>query len=83
MTDYIPDDNWVTLVKLIPILSVDLVFRTGGGIALAKRWNQPTMEKWFFFGAAFTRVKAPRRPSTGLPERDWESCHHNLTPERV
>ena len=46
----IPDDEWATIVRNVPLVSVDLVVRTDGGVVLAKRRNEPAKGEWFVPG---------------------------------
>ena len=46
----IPDDEWATVVRNVPILSVDLVVRREGRVALGKRHNEPAKGEWFVPG---------------------------------
>lgn len=46
----VPDDEWATIVRNVPLVSVDLVVRTGGGVVLAKRQNEPAKGEWFVPG---------------------------------
>lgn len=48
MTDgWIPDDEWQTIVRRVPIVSVDLLVRYKGGLLLGKRTNEPAKGYWF------------------------------------
>lgn len=47
---HIPDDEWETVVRSVPIVSVDLVVETGDGIVLSKRTNEPAKGEWFVPG---------------------------------
>ncbi|QIO20876.1 NUDIX domain-containing protein [Haloarcula sp. JP-L23] len=46
----IPDEEWKTIVQSVPLVSVDLVVRTGEGIVLLKRTNEPAKGEWFVPG---------------------------------
>jgi colanic acid biosynthesis protein WcaH len=48
--EWIPDDEWVTIVRNVPIVSVDLVVLTDDGVVLAKRTNEPAKGEWFVPG---------------------------------
>ena len=48
--EWIPDDDWATIVRNVPIVSVDLVVLTDDGVVLAKRTNQPAKGEWFVPG---------------------------------
>lgn len=48
MTDgWIPDDEWQTIVRRVPIVSVDLLVRYEDGFLLGKRTNEPAKGYWF------------------------------------
>lgn len=46
----IPDESWETIVRNVPIVSVDLVVQTDGGVLLGKRRNEPAKGEWFVPG---------------------------------
>lgn len=46
----IPDDAWRTIVKHVPIVSVDLVVLHEGDLVLGKRQNAPAKGEWFVPG---------------------------------
>ena len=48
--EWIPDDEWETVVRNVPIVSVDLVVLTDDGVVLAKRTNEPAKGEWFVPG---------------------------------
>lgn len=48
--DWIPDDEWTTIVRNVPIVSVDLIVLTDEGVILAKRTNDPAKGEWFVPG---------------------------------
>ncbi|MFC6973711.1 NUDIX domain-containing protein [Halomicroarcula sp. GCM10025709] len=52
MTDEgpVPDDAWATIVRNVPIVSVDLVVQHEGVVALGKRQNDPAKGEWFVPG---------------------------------
>lgn len=51
MTDHsIPDDDWRTVVRNVPIVSVDLVVRHDHGVVLGRRENRPAKGEWFVPG---------------------------------
>jgi colanic acid biosynthesis protein WcaH len=49
-TAWVPDAEWATVVRYAPVVSVDLVVRTGGGVVLARRTNEPARGEWFVPG---------------------------------
>lgn len=56
--DWIPDDEWATIVRNVPVVSVDLVVLTDDGVVLARRTNEPAKGEWFVPGG---RVKKGER----------------------
>ncbi|TKX62978.1 NUDIX domain-containing protein [Halorubrum sp. ASP1] len=50
MSDWIPNEEWETIVDNVPIVSVDLVVECPEGIVLGKRSNKPAKGKWFVPG---------------------------------
>lgn len=65
MSEWIPDAEWETIVRNVPIVSVDLVVRVGGGVVLGKRTNKPVKGEWFIPGGRVhkgeTRLEAVAR----------------------
>jgi colanic acid biosynthesis protein WcaH len=64
-TDWIPDDDWRTIVANAPIVSVDLLVRYDGGLVFGKRENEPVKGWWFLPGGRVhkgeTRTEAVHR----------------------
>lgn len=50
MTGPIPEETWHDIVEHVPIVSVDLIVRHGGGVVLGKRTNRPGRGEWFVPG---------------------------------
>ncbi|MFB6101241.1 MAG: GDP-mannose mannosyl hydrolase [Haloplanus sp.] len=51
MTDHpIPEDTWRSIVRYVPIVSVDLIVCHDGGVVLGKRRNAPARGEWFVPG---------------------------------
>ncbi|MFD1646124.1 NUDIX domain-containing protein [Haloarchaeobius litoreus] len=48
--DRIPNDEWETVVRNVPIVSIDLVVRSADGIVLGERTNEPAKGEWFVPG---------------------------------
>ncbi len=46
----VPDDEWETVVRNVPLVSVDLVVETENGVVLGKRENEPAKGEWFVPG---------------------------------
>ena len=49
-TERIGDEDWRTVVRNVPIVSVDLVVVHDGHVALGKRRNRPAKGEWFVPG---------------------------------
>ena len=49
-TERIGDEDWRTVVRNVPIVSVDLVVVHDGRVALGKRRNRPAKGEWFVPG---------------------------------
>ena len=45
-----PDETWETVVRSVPLVSVDLVVHYDGGVVLGKRTNEPAKGEWFVPG---------------------------------
>jgi len=50
MSEWIADEEWETIVRNVPIVSVDLVVETPAGLVLGKRANEPAKGEWFVPG---------------------------------
>jgi len=48
--DWIPKEEWATIVRNVPIVSVDLLVETPDGVLLAERTNRPAKGEWFVPG---------------------------------
>lgn len=46
----VPAEEWATVVRNVPIVSVDLVVCHDGGVVLGKRRNEPAKGDWFIPG---------------------------------
>lgn len=51
----IPAGEWETVVRNVPIVSVDLVVRAGPGVVLGRRRNQPARGEWFVPGGRLVK----------------------------
>lgn len=49
-TGWVPPETWASVVRHVPIVSVDLVVRHDGGVVLGKRSNAPAEGEWFIPG---------------------------------
>jgi colanic acid biosynthesis protein WcaH len=50
MSEWIPDEEWETIVENVPVVSVDLVVECPEGIVLGTRTNEPAKGEWFVPG---------------------------------
>lgn len=48
--DWIPEEEWATVVRNVPIVSVDLLVETPSGVLLVERTNRPAEGEWFVPG---------------------------------
>jgi colanic acid biosynthesis protein WcaH len=48
--DWIPEEEWATIVRNVPIVSVDLLVETSEGVLLVERTNRPARGEWFVPG---------------------------------
>jgi colanic acid biosynthesis protein WcaH len=48
--DQIADDDWETVIRNVPIVSIDLVVQSADGVILGKRTNEPAKGEWFVPG---------------------------------
>jgi len=48
--EFIPHDEWRTIVDHVPIVAVDLVAHHDGGVLLGRRQNEPAKDEWFVPG---------------------------------
>jgi len=51
----VPAEDWETVVRSVPIVSVDLVVRRDGGVLLGRRRNEPAKGEWFVPGGRVHR----------------------------
>jgi len=63
MTDSqpIPPDEYRTVAKHVPIVSVDLLVHHAGGIVLGKRQNEPAKGEWFVPGGTVLKGETRRQ----------------------
>lgn len=64
MSEWIPDDDWETIVRNVPIVPVDLLVECPEGIMLGKRMNEPAVGEWFVPGG---RVQKGERLAEAVP----------------
>jgi colanic acid biosynthesis protein WcaH len=73
--DWIPDEQWATIVEAVPIVSVDLVIRRENRIALGKRRNNPARGEWFVPGG---RLKKGEQLETAVHRVAHEETGLNI-----
>ncbi|OYR55810.1 GDP-mannose mannosyl hydrolase [Halorubrum halodurans] len=49
-SSFIPQNEWESIVRNVPLVSVDLVIEHDGGVLLGKRENDPAKGEWFVPG---------------------------------
>ena len=49
-SNFIPHKEWETIVRNVPLVSVDLVVKHNDGVLLGKRQNEPAKDEWFVPG---------------------------------
>lgn len=70
MTDWIPVDEWASIVRNVPIPSVDLVVIHNNGIVLAKRTNEPAKGEWFVPGGRILKNEAMEEAVHRIAEQE-------------
>ena len=68
--EWIPADDWQTIVANVPIVSVDLVIRRDGGVLLGKRTNEPAKEYWFVPGGRVLKGETRREAVNRVAEAE-------------
>jgi len=58
--EWVPEGTWETIVKHVPIPSVDLVVKFEEGVLLAKRQNEPAKGEWFVPGGRIQKGESLR-----------------------
>ena len=48
---WIDEDDWRTILRSVPIVSVDLIVKHDGGVVLGRRTNNPGKGEWFVPGS--------------------------------
>ncbi|MDX1747289.1 MAG: NUDIX domain-containing protein [Halobacteriales archaeon] len=79
MIEHVPDEAWATVVRSVPIVSVDLVVRHEGRIALGKRENEPARGEWFVPGG---RVHTNERLDDTVHRVAREECGIEVSIDR-
>ncbi len=80
MTDRPLDEtDWETVVRSVPIVSVDLVVRRDGGVILGRRRNEPAKGEWFVPGG---RVHKGERLADAVQRVAREELGTGVTVER-
>lgn len=60
VTDWIPHEDWATIVANVPIPSVDLLVRHGDGLLFGRRVNAPAKGYWFVPGGRIRKGESRR-----------------------
>ena len=68
--NWIPDDEWRTIVANVPIVSVDLVIRRDGGVVLGRRTNEPAKGYWFVPGGRVLKGETRREAVHRVAEEE-------------
>lgn len=55
---WIPADEWATIVRNVPIVSVDLVIECNDGVVLGQRENEPAKGEWFVPGGRVQKFES-------------------------
>jgi colanic acid biosynthesis protein WcaH len=59
-TKWIPQEEWETIVRNVPVVSVDLLVRYRDGIVFGKRVNEPAKGSWFVPGGRIFKGETRR-----------------------
>ncbi|WP_132057813.1 NUDIX domain-containing protein [Halorussus amylolyticus] len=70
MTEWISDDDWATIVRHVPIVSVDLVVKCDAGIVLGERQNEPAKGEWFVPGGRVQKHETLREAVYRVAEEE-------------
>jgi colanic acid biosynthesis protein WcaH len=70
MSEWIPDEEWETIVRNVPIVSVDLVVECPDGIVLGKRSNEPAKGEWFVPGGRVHKGETRREAVHRVAEEE-------------
>lgn len=57
----IPPDEYATIAKHVPVVSVDLLVHHDGGLLLGKRQNEPAKGRWFVPGGTVLKGEVRRQ----------------------
>lgn len=68
--DSIPPEDWETIVRNVPIVSVDLVIKHEGGVLLGKRANEPAKGEWFFPGGRVHKNESRREAVHRIADKE-------------
>lgn len=58
--DWIPSEEWETVVRNVPIVSVDLVVESPARVVLGRRTNEPAQGAWFVPGGRLRKGESLR-----------------------
>lgn len=69
----IPTDEYGTIVKHVPIISVDLLVHHNGGLVLGKRKNEPAKGEWFVPGGSVLKGETRQQAVHRVAEEELSS----------
>lgn len=69
----IPTSEYETIVKHVPIISVDLLVHHNGGLVLGKRKNAPAKGEWFVPGGSVLKGETRRQAVHRVAEEELGS----------
>lgn len=69
----IPTDEYETIVKRVPIISVDLLVHHNGGLILGKRKNEPVKGEWFVPGGTVVKDETRQQAVHRVAEEELSS----------
>lgn len=69
----IPTEEYETIVRHVPVVSVDLLVHHNGGLVLGKRRNAPAKNKWFAPGGTVLKGETRRQAVHRVAEEELNS----------
>lgn len=69
----IPPDEYETIVRHVPIASVDLLVHCEGGLLLGRRRNKPAKGEWFVPGGSVLKGETRRQAVNRVAEEELGS----------
>ena len=96
MSEWISEEDWETIVRNVPIVSVDLIVKHSNGIVLGKRTNEPAKGEWFVPGGRVQKGETRTEAVHRIAEEEldvsvevieslgaFEHCYENSDVEKV